>query len=420
VTYISADELKKHWGILDFELLKFIRDGLPTYDLIGRSTITDSEVAYVKDETIDEFRKRLFLIEIKHESERIEKNNSAEYAINADRLIKAGLLDSELPPPEMYDDKKVRQRVEARIVEEYDRLPTFPVVPNDRRLIPDALNESDLHTLLDEIKTFQFKIPEINQFAKLHELKLIEENKFPHEDETMTQPPMIVESCVPKKKCCTPGKEEDRKSEADAFIRSLKVFFKDNTEVTIQYDGKRKNYTCESIGFRDSNTKAWKTFLEILQESEHVYSLGPAHIINKEIQQKTRIKEYDSRLKLLQEIDEKLKAFLSEKYKIKFPPDFKLYEPQPAKGAGVYSFKFQIPSSKQSYKTKDQALKRLKTLAQGGVLSEKINEAVETAMEAGANKDEVFKITKDLSPSQPEYCVTKNESDNDDEDKELD
>ncbi|OHE22092.1 MAG: hypothetical protein A3J94_11425 [Syntrophus sp. RIFOXYC2_FULL_54_9] len=119
--YISADELKKHWEILDFELLKYIRDGLPAYDRTGLCTITDSQVVYEKEESIDDLRTRLLLRESKHQSQRVEKNNSAEYAINAHRLIKAGLLDSKLPPPEVYDVEKVGQRVEKRIIEEYDQ-----------------------------------------------------------------------------------------------------------------------------------------------------------------------------------------------------------------------------------------------------------------------------------------------------------
>jgi hypothetical protein len=173
--YISAEEVKKHWGILDFELLKYIQDSLPAYDRTGLRTITDSQVVYEKEESIDDLRTRFLLRESKHQSRRVEKNNSAEYAINALRLIKAGLLDSELPPPEMYNAEKIRQRVEERIIEEYDQLPSFPVVPPGRRLISAELNDSDLHTLLDEIKTFQFKIEDMNEFGRLHGLKLIDE-----------------------------------------------------------------------------------------------------------------------------------------------------------------------------------------------------------------------------------------------------
>ena len=167
--YVSSDELKKYWGIPDFHLLQFIRDGLTAIDQTGRSTITESQVAFEKGESKDELRLRLYLRESKHETQRIEKNNSSEYRLNAHNL---GI---ELPSPEIYDDQKVKQRVEARVAEEYDRLPSFPVVPFGRRLIPDELKELDLRKLLREIKTFHFNIQDINKFAQLHGLKIIDE-----------------------------------------------------------------------------------------------------------------------------------------------------------------------------------------------------------------------------------------------------
>ena len=580
--YISADELKKHWEILDFELLKYIRDGLPAYDRIGMCTITDSQVVYEKEESIDDLRTRLLLRESKHQSQRVEKNNSAEYAINAHRLIKAGLLDSKLPPPEVYDVEKVGQRVEKRIIEEYDQLPSFPVVPPGRRLISAELNDSDLHTLLDEIKTFQFKILEINQFAQLHELKLINEAEVPQVDATATQPSMNIESCdteigrrdmsstqndpntfplnfgrlkdhaqhwvtkfknipieaitlyhysnkiaeilgksdrvkycvvfeikddadanysflecydtanrdrysaftvagfedvyhrkpgkhfkdewkftkrrleegtrfsgiwseiphwvlfdrndmtkeplqtqgVPANQSATPNSSTpDRAAstehaDPEAFIRSLQVFHVDNTTIKIQYKRKSTDYTCKSIGFRDSKTKAWMTFLEILQSKDHFYKLGPANYYDEGLRKKVPVKEYSRRKALLKEIKKKLLYFLSKQYGVVFPPRVKLYELQPTQGDGVYLFLFQIPLDKPSYKTKDQALRLLETLIQEEASNEKIQQASETAMDAGATQDEVFEIVKDRLISPQKYSETAGEPEDGDEDKE--
>jgi len=232
---------------------------------------------------------------------------------------------------------------------------------------------------------------------------------------------IILQKCLLSSKTTKIDSEEVKGiKDPDTFIRALQVSYLDNTEVKIQYKGKRKNYTCESIGFRDGNTKAWKTFLEILQNKDHVYNLGPAHLYDKGIHKKIRNKEYENRLNLLKQINKKLKSFLTKQYNIKFPPDFKLYEPQPTKGPGVYSFKFQIPSDKPSYKTKNQALRHLKKLFSDGISNDAVQSAVETAMEAGASQDEVSKIVKDLVLSQPEYDATKDEPDSDDENKEVD
>ena len=216
----------------------------------------------------------------------------------------------------------------------------------------------------------------------------------------------------------TPAPEQ---TDPDTFIRSLQVSYLDNTEIKIQYKGKWMNYTCQSIGFRDSKTKAWETFLKILKDENNVYRLGPAHSFNKELKQKARANEYDRRLKLFQLINKKLISFLTQQYKqynVSFPPGFKLYEPQPDKGPGVYSFIFTIPSHKPSYKTKDQALRRLETLIEKEASTEKIQQATETAMDAGATKDEVYEIVKDRLTPQQKYSETADELEDGDEDKE--
>lgn len=207
----------------------------------------------------------------------------------------------------------------------------------------------------------------------------------------------------------------------ETFIRSLQISYLDNTEVKIQYKGKRMNYTCESIGFRDSKTKGWKTFLEILESTDHVYRLSPAYSINKETQQKVRIKNYDKRLQLLKAINEKFISFLTRQpYEVNFPPNFKLYERQPAQGKGAYSFKFQIPSDKPSYNTKDETLRRLKILIQNAASNEAINHTVKIAMEAGATKEEVCKIVQDRLPPQTGYHEITDDPETDDKYEEED
>ena len=84
----------------------------------------------------------------------------------------------------------------------------------------------------------------------------------------------------------------------------------------------------------------------------------------------------------------------------------------------MYLFLFQIPLDKPSYKTKDQALRRLETLIQEEASTEKIQQATETAMDAGATKDEVYEIVKDRLTSPQKYSETADEPEDGDEDKE--
>jgi len=222
----------------------------------------------------------------------------------------------------------------------------------------------------------------------------------------------------------TPQQATPNGIDPESFIRALQVSYLDNTEVKIQHKGKHKNYTCESMGFRDSNTEEWKTFLKILNAMddnyrEHTYRLGPAHYINKKTHQKARIGEYDKKLNLLKEIDKKLISFLTKHYNVAFPVGFKSYERQPAKGKGIYSFKFQIPSAPPSYKTKDQALKYLEVLVRDHASNELINEACLTALDEGASTDEVSRIVQDVCALQLEHLESVDDLEKGDE-NELD
>ena len=383
--FATFDELLEHWEIPDFELLKCIQSGLIAYDRLGKRTITEKEVIHEPVETVDEYRKRLILGESNAEQLRIEKINSAEYRYNAHRL---GI---ELPPPEVYNYDKVLQRVESRIdreYEEYKKLESFPRVPPDRRLIPSELDDTEAVKLLNKTRTFLFCHEDVNKFANDHGYPLI--NDGTNIDKSGTS-------------------ETAETSEAENFIRDLKVSYLDNTEVKIQYKGKRKNYTCESMGFRDSKTEEWKTFLKILEAMddeyrEHTYRLGPAHYINKNTHQKERIGEYDRRLRLLKELDKKIITFLTKHYNVTFPAGFKSYERQPTKGKGIYSFKFQMPlaTATPSYKTKEQALEYLEMLVRDRSSKDLINEALLTAIDGGASKDEVSRIVKDMCLLQDE------------------
>jgi hypothetical protein len=203
--------------------------------------------------------------------------------------------------------------------------------------------------------------------------------------------------------------------EAEEFIRSLQISYLDDTEIKIQYQGKSKNWNCDSLGFRDSKTKEWKEFLTLLQDRDHIFNLGLAYYIDEKTQKRKRNKIYDQNYKLLKELNKKLIIFLNKSYQVKFPDNFTLYQRHPEEGHGIYSFKFKVPSSKSSYKTRDQALKRLKVLVLNGASEDAIHDAIETAMNAGANRDEVSNIIKDINifTTQNEYGADDLERDDD-------
>lgn len=127
----------------------------------------------------------------------------------------------------------------------------------------------------------------------------------------------------------TPNKTE---KDYEAFIRSLRVSYKNDLEIKIQEPGKpTKEPPCESLGFRDNRTREWKTLLEILQNKNHCYCVGLAHT-----------KEYDQNRNILKQINIKLMKSFSKIFNIQIPKNFQLYELDPSEKPGTYRFKFQI------------------------------------------------------------------------------
>lgn len=127
----------------------------------------------------------------------------------------------------------------------------------------------------------------------------------------------------------------------ESFIRELRVSYENDSEIKIQLPGKTAvTYNCKNLGFRDGQTKTWKTFISILQEPVKTYNIGPATQTSANIRQ--RIRSYDANLKILKEIDKKLREFLNNTYSLSLPRDFKLYERCPEEKTGTYRFKFQV------------------------------------------------------------------------------
>lgn len=362
MTSISAGELKLHWGILDFELLKFIRNGLSAYDRFGRRTITESQVEYEKDETLSELRQRLYLRERKHETQRIEKNNSAEYRANAQ------LLGIELPPPETYDDKIIYARVEKRIMEEYDQLPSFRVVPRDRRLIPAELNDNDLEALLDEIKTFHFTAEDINIFAELNGLKLIGDAYSAIEQANREAVEREKTGQLKPEGKQTPQQAQANNIDHEEFIRSLEISYVSDTEIKIRGGGnKSKIYGMKDLGFLKEKSKAWNAFILILNSKDHRYHVGAAHGAKRK-----RKTSYDIGQKVLFELNKKFVPFFNKIYPLQLPEKYKVYELIPGKteAPGTYRFKFQIKTNHDAAMESFNVLPKDQLLQKIGEISE--------------------------------------------------
>lgn len=167
--------------------------------------------------------------------------------------------------------------------------------------------------------------------------------------------------------------------------------YENDEQINIQESGKTvKPVTCQSLGFRDKSTKEWKTLLEILRSTDHIYWIGVQGRSSK-----VRNKDYDAQRKRLESINKKLVVHLSRNYSIMLPDGYKLFELDPGEKKGTYRFKFQIVDDSGNTKetaNKETALSALKDLIRNGASEKEKKEAALFAKKQGATKAEIRAI----------------------------
>ena len=116
---------------------------------------------------------------------------------------------------------------------------------------------------------------------------------------------------------------EDEDSSLENFISGIKVWCENDVEVVIQAPGKQaRTFSHENLGFRKSDTLEWLTLQKIIKSPSLSLKYGDSPTSEK---------------KLLQRVEDKVKALLTKEFKIKFPAGFKLYS---SLGGGEFEFKF--------------------------------------------------------------------------------
>jgi hypothetical protein len=147
----------------------------------------------------------------------------------------------------------------------------------------------------------------------------------------------------------------------DKFVRSLRVSYENEEQIKIQRFGQTSlPYTYVDFGFKRPG-KAWRIFLEILQNQGHFYNTGPAYYGTKQ-----RNKHYDSSLGLLKELNKKWINFIDKTFSLGAPEGFRIYEKREGEKPGTYAFKFQIgdstPQNKYDQYSNEQLISEIKNL----------------------------------------------------------
>lgn len=132
-------------------------------------------------------------------------------------------------------------------------------------------------------------------------------------------------------------------SDYETFIRSLRVSYENDEQIRIQEPNKPSHpYTYKSFGF-NATGKTWNMFLQILQDKDKSFNVGPAHKISGNIRK--RLKNYDANLAFLKALNKKWISFIHKTFGLKAPQGFKIYEPPTKNKPGIYLFKFQVVDS---------------------------------------------------------------------------
>ncbi|MFL2948606.1 MAG: hypothetical protein ACJZ44_05245, partial [Nitrospinales bacterium] len=107
------------------------------------------------------------------------------------------------------------------------------------------------------------------------------------------------------------------------------------------------------LGFRSNETKTWKLFINILSSAPYTFEFGTAYFYpdkNKSTNRQ-KIREYDAKWKLLDELNKKLLAFFRNEFAWEFPLGYKLYDYATLGNNGERRFKFIVqPSPSRDHK----------------------------------------------------------------------
>ena len=138
-------------------------------------------------------------------------------------------------------------------------------------------------------------------------------------------------------------------NDIDSKVRQLEISFESDSSISIRAPGKKAiPYDCRHLGFRDSETKAWKYFMDIISGNTHSFNWGPAYEHKEDSRIRLKIKHYDAQWKLCDEICKRLKSFFEKEFGWNFPKGYKLYEYIALGPDGERRFKFRINNLKSA------------------------------------------------------------------------
>ena len=132
-------------------------------------------------------------------------------------------------------------------------------------------------------------------------------------------------------------------------VSQLIINYENDSTIIIKFPGRKPvEYNYRQLGFRSNETKTWKMLTDILSSSPYTFDFGVAYTYpDGSKTNRYKNKAYDSKWKLMDELNKKLLVFFEKEFAWKFPQGYKLYEHAKTGNNGERQFKFivQPPSS---------------------------------------------------------------------------
>jgi hypothetical protein len=203
--------------------------------------------------------------------------------------------------------------------------------------------------------------------------------KFPTEDLVITN----EEKLRFEKECVSDKPVPKSEQLVDEFVRSLTIYPENDETINIQIPGRKAEpFTGPTLGFNKIiGGKQWRLLQKIIQEGR--YYIGS-----------TKTNDGDARRKCLTTVSKKMIKFLNEKFPVKIPPNYKLFEKPAGNKEGTWKPKFNVqPAKKSSGQTLEQILEKLKAeLYKEKSDQDVIQDLYIAAKEKGISNEELMSI----------------------------
>lgn len=204
-----------------------------------------------------------------------------------------------------------------------------------RNIIRPMLEHLEKDSIAEMARGLYFRVEDINRFAEKNSLPVLDPASF---EKIKTQ--QFQQQIISETENHLSNKEKEVKTiNPEAFINSLQVSYSSDTSIWLApQGGEWQEFTYKDMGFKQ-DSKTWRLLLDILQDTNHTYCVGPYD----KKKNPYNVRAYNKMLKNLENCSKKFVSFLNQTYHVHIPNNFNVFENMKGRApAGTYKPKFQV------------------------------------------------------------------------------